>query len=66
MGSINLDEVKDMEVGTSKDWLGVEWTIQACSTTASMTKDQPNEQDQNQQNDSDLLLLDPDFQGADA
>ena len=43
----------------------MEWTIQACSTTASMTKDQPNEQDHNQQNDSDLLPFDHNFQGGD-
>ena len=40
--------------------------IQACSTAASMTKDKPYEQDHNQQNDSDLLPFNPDFQGADA
>ena len=66
MGSINLDDVDSMEVGTSKDWLGMGRTIQAFSTTASMTMDKPNEQYQNQQNDSDLLPFDPDFQGAEA
>ena len=31
-----------------------------------MTKDQPNEEDHNQHNDSDLLPFDPDFHGGDA
>ena len=46
MGSINLDDVESMEVSTSKDWLDIGGTIQACSTRASMTKDKPTEQDQ--------------------
>ena len=40
-------------------------TIQACSTTASPTKNKPTAQDVNHQNDSDFLLFNPDFQAAD-
>ena len=40
-------------------------TIQACSTTAFPTKNKPNVQDVNHQNDSDLLPFDPDFQATD-
>ena len=65
MGSVSLDDVEYMEAGTSKDWLGMERTIQACSTTASLTKNKPTAQDINHQNDSDFLPFDPDFQAAD-
>ena len=65
MGSINLEDVEYMEVGTLKDWLYLERTAQACSTTASLTKNKPTAQDVNHQNDSDLLPFDQDFKETD-
>ena len=66
MKSIKLDDVDSMEVGPSTDQLGMEQSIQACSTTISTDKDQFNGQDNSHQNNSDLLPFDPDFQEADA
>ena len=40
--------------------------MQACSTTISKDNDKPNEQDNSQQDISDLLPFDPDFQDAEA
>ena len=66
MGSISLDDVDKMEISPSTDWLGVEQEMQACSTTISTDKDQPNGQDSSHQNNSGLLPFYPDFQEAEA
>ena len=44
----------------------MEQEVQACSTTISTDKDQPNGQDSSHQDNSDLLPFDPDFQEAEA
>ena len=66
MGSINLDDIDNMEIGPGTYWLGVEQSIQACSTIVSMDTDQPNGQDNNHQSNSDILPFDKDFEEADA
>ena len=43
----------------------MERTIQACSTTASPTKNKSSAQDVNHHNDSDFLPFNPDFQATD-
>ena len=64
MGSINLDDVEQVEASPSKDWLDVEQQAQACSTEFSTDNNQPNEQDYDYHNNSDLLPFDPDYQNA--
>ena len=66
MNSISLNEAGSMEIGSSADWLGVDKEVQACTITADMDKNQPNEQDNDNQEDSDLLPFDPDYQEAEA
>ena len=66
MGSISLDDVDQVEASPNKDWLGVEQEVQACGITISVDNDQLNEQDDIYQDNSDLLLFDPDFQDAEA
>ena len=64
--SISLNEVDNMEIGLSTDWLGVEQEVQACTITADMDRNQPNGQDNANQEGSDLLPFDPDYQEAEA
>ena len=66
MGSISLDDVDKMEISPGTDWLGMEQEMQACSTTISMDKDQPNVQGISHLDNSDLLPFDPYFQEAEA
>ena len=44
----------------------MEQEVQACSTTVDMKSDQPNGQNKSNQEDSDLLPFDLDYQEADA
>ena len=61
MDSISLNEVDNMEIGPSTDWLGMEQEVQACTITANIDKNQPNGQDNDNQEDSDLLPFDLDY-----
>ena len=66
MGSINLDDVDQIETNPSQDWLGVKQQAQSCITKFSMDSDQPNEQNHETQGNSDLLPFDPDYQDTEA
>ena len=66
MNSISLNEADSIEIGPSANWLGVEQEVQACTIIADMDKNQPNGQDNDNQEDSDLLPFDPDYQEEDA
>ena len=66
MGSISLDDVDQVETNPSQDWLYVEQQAQACLTEFSMDLDQPNGQNHETQDNSDLLPFDLDYQSTEA
>ena len=61
MGSISLDNDDQVETNPSQDWLDMEQQAQACVTEFSMDLDQPNGQNDETQDNSDLLPFDPDY-----
>ena len=66
MDLISLNEFDNMEMEPSTYWLGMEQEVQACTITVNMDRNQPNGQDNDNQEDSDLLQFDPDYRKAHA
>ena len=64
MDSINLNESSNLELGSSLDWLGMDKVVQTCTIMADINKDQTSGQDNDNQENTDLLPFDPDYQEA--